>query len=303
MPPEVMATPLYFLSGPTASGKTELAHQLAARNGWRLLSADAMMVYRGMNVGTAKPTAAEIEAFDYAGVDLVDPDQPFSVGDWLRAVSGQLDERPTLVVGGTGLYFRALLEGLAPAADLPEVDDTRPLSELQAELQALDPAALGQLADPENPRRVARAIAWLRAGQPLPRHWRQGHARHPVPVLRWPTPLLDERIHCRTRQLFAGGLLEEAEGLLNRYSGISKTARQAIGYSEAFEVVGGRMTLEAAVAAVALRTRQYAKRQRTWFRNQLSAVWVDLPWEDAADFLQKVWQERPPFTFIGQHHD
>lgn len=287
-------TPVYCLGGPTASGKTEVVHAAAERWGGRVLSVDSMMVYRGMDIGTAKPTAAERERYDYAGLDLADPGEAFSTGAWLRAVRDQLDDRVTFAAGGTGLYFRALTEGLTPEGDLPEVAAGLTVEAMQAEIRGLDAGALGRLADPENPRRLARALQWLRAGRALPDHWGEGR-RVPMAVLQWPVERLNARIGERARRMFAEGLLEEAAGLRERFGGLPGTAAQAIGYREALAVLDGECTVEAAVEAVTVRTRRYAKRQRTWFRNQMASVWVDGSGEDVLDETARVWQELGPF--------
>jgi len=288
-------TPLYFLSGPTASGKTDLAHRLADRNGLRLISADSMMVYRGMDIGTAKPGKEDIARYGYGGLDLTDPGGRFTAGDWLRAVKAQLDGRPTLVVGGTGLYYRALIQGLAEEDGLPGIENTMTVAELQEEIRKLDPAALAQLADPENPRRLSRALAWLRAGKPLPGGEAANAADPLIPVLQWPVPVLDARIRLRAEQMFAQGLLEEAAALRASPGAELGTAAQAIGYREAFAVLDGTISIPQAVEAVTLRTRQYAKRQRTWFRNQMKAVWIEGALKNSVEFVEKVWREEGPF--------
>ncbi len=267
---------LYLLAGPTASGKTDLAHLLAERHGLRLLSVDSMMVYRRMDIGTAKPTPSDILRFDYAGLDLAEADQPFSTGAWLRAVRTQLDPRPTLAVGGTGLYFRALLEGLAEETqELPAVDDSLPVAELQARIRAIDPDLLGRLSDPRNPRRLARTLSWLLAGLSPPTAW-QTTPPLPLPVLRRPTTELNDRILLRARLMFENGLPEEAQTLRHQFGDRLATASQAIGYREAFDLLDGHLSLSAAIERTATRTRQYAKRQRTWFRNQHHPLWIDL---------------------------
>jgi tRNA dimethylallyltransferase len=290
-------TPLYCLSGPTASGKSDLVHKAVERLGGRVLSADSMMVYRGMDIGTAKPSRAERMTFDYAGLDLTGPDVRFSTGDWLRAVQTQLDDRPTFVVGGTGLYFRALLEGLTPEEDLPQVDPDLSAAELRERIQALDATALDRLADPENPRRLARALQWLLAGKPFPNNWRTASAPPRIPVLQWPVDALNRRIALRAEQMFSSGLLEEAAALKTRYETLPGTAAQAIGYREAFEVLEGSSTVSGAVEKVTVRTRRYAKRQRTWFRNQMNAVPLDGTRTDVLDELLRVWVEIGPFWF------
>lgn len=290
-------TPLYCLSGPTASGKSDLVHRAVDHLGGRVLSADSMMVYRGMDVGTAKPSGDERNRYDYAGLDLAEPDVRFSTGDWLRAVHSQLDERPTFVTGGTGLYFRALLEGLTPEEDLPPVDPDLTAVELRERIRTLDASALDRLADPENPRRLARALQWLLAGKPFPDHWSRASPPPRIPVLQWPVDALNRRIHLRAEQMFSSGILEEAEALKARFGTLPGTAAQAIGYREAFEVLEGVSTVAEAVERVTLRTRRYAKRQRTWFRNQMHAVPLDGTREDLLEELRRVWKETGPFWF------
>ncbi|WFB35574.1 tRNA (adenosine(37)-N6)-dimethylallyltransferase MiaA [Kiritimatiellota bacterium B12222] len=292
-------TPLYFLSGPTASGKTTVAHHLAERLNLRLLSVDSMMVYRGMDIGTAKPTAEEISRYDYAGVNLIDAGTPFSTGKWLRAICEQLDERPTLAVGGTGLYYRALIDGLTPESTRDQKHRSRSVEELQKEIRQRNPEVLQQLADPENQRRLERALAWLESGQTPPRMWAE-RAGFPLPVLRRPTEILNERIEQRIRVMFQTGLLKETQTLLNA-GALTGTAAQAIGYQEAQAVIHQTCTLEQAITQLATRTRRYAKRQRTWFRNQMDARWVDVENEHSteliADKVAGLWEDTGPFLF------
>ncbi|MGA0334018.1 MAG: tRNA (adenosine(37)-N6)-dimethylallyltransferase MiaA, partial [Kiritimatiellia bacterium] len=293
-------TPLYFLSGPTASGKTAAAHLLAEKMNLRLLSVDSMMVYRGMNIGTAKPTPGEISRYSYAGLDLVEAGSRFSTGSWLHRVSAQLDERPTLAVGGTGLYFRGLIDGLSP--ELPATDappSALPVTELQRRIASLNPDALQKIADPGNPRRLERALQWLEAGNPLPDQWDE-KAGFPLPVLRLEVEELNRRIYQRAKMMLEQGLLEETRQL-SEQGLLTGTAAQAIGYGEALKVLQGEWSPEQALEQIATRTRRYAKRQRTWFRNQMDARWIDIgPGENPefiADKIARVWQETGPFLF------
>ena len=132
-------TPLYLLSGPTASGKTAVAHLLAERMGLRLLSVDSMMVYRNMDIGTAKPSQDEITSYDYCGLNLCNPGDDFSTGKWIQQIARDLDARPTLAVGGTGLYFRALIDGLTEKDSHGDRWQSQSVSELQAQITDLDP--------------------------------------------------------------------------------------------------------------------------------------------------------------------
>lgn len=292
-------TPLYLLSGPTASGKTAVAHLLAERMGLRLLSVDSMMVYRDMDIGTAKPSPDEIARYDYGGLNLCNPGTDFSTGKWIRQIARELDERPTLAVGGTGLYFRALIDGLTEKDSPTEREEPRSVSELQSLIADLDPLALSRLADPENPRRLERALNWLQAGKPLPATW-QKRSAFPVAVLRRPVEDLNARILQRATDMFEQGLLAETQALLSAGS-LTGTAAQAIGYAEAQAVLLGEIDLPAAIEKVATRTRRYAKRQRTWFRNQMDARWVDVEnsnkVELIADKIADIWQGTGPFSF------
>lgn len=292
-------TPLYFLGGPTASGKTELAHRLADRHGFALLSLDAMMVYRGMDVGTAKPTSEEIRRYRYAGLNLANPGECFSTGLWLESVRTQMDGRPRIAVGGTGLYLLALFRGLVAEPRGTARGTEEDVEALRDEIRIHDPAALDSLADPWNPRRLARALDFLRAGKPLPGAW--SRAPKPVlPVLSLPVPKLDARIRRRAADMLAGGLLEEAAALRKQHGELQGTAAQAIGYREAREVLDGKLGRAEAVEAITLRTRRYAKRQRTWFRNQTDARWIDVESGDPetrALEIEKVWTQTGPLYF------
>lgn len=285
MNPAVMldtARPFFVLAGPTAAGKTEVAHVLARQEGWALLSADAMLVYRGMDIGTAKPSISERADLLYGGVDLVTPDQPFSVGAYLahvRAFLNALPEgHPVLVVGGTGLYIKAIVCGLDP---IPPVDPA--VRDQVARLYAVeglegisracieaDPARYTALADKSNPRRVMRALELARMGIPYEPTW-SSRAPANIPLVRLDIPrdVLATRIQARIDGMFQCGLLDEVAGLLRRYPYWSNTARQAIGYREAVTVLQGGLSEADARAAIFRRTRRYARRQETWFRHQL----------------------------------
>lgn len=284
-------TPLYCLSGPTASGKTSIAHHLAEHYGFRLLSVDSMMVYRGMDIGTAKPTKEEQETYRYAGVNLVGPEQSFSVGDYVRAINAQLDDQPTIAVGGTGLYFKALAMGLEGEA----ATDPKRRQELEmlsvAELQAL----LGEdgckaLADPENPRRLVRAVEQQEAGADTGR-WAGRKLR--LPVLEWPKEQLQARMEQRIGEMLDEGWIAETEVLAAEPWGL--TGKQAIGYAEILAWKQGEFSWDEMRERILIRTRQYAKRQRTWQRNQWDAQTVVLPDTPAPEqAVAAVWAETGP---------
>ncbi len=290
-----------MLAGATATGKSAVAQWLAERMGYAVLSADSMLVYRGMDVGTAKPSIAERGSVVYHGVDLVTPDQPFSTGRWLEAARGAVQsagDAPLLVVGGTGLYIKTLIEGLEGSGANPA---TRALwqarfehggiEELRRALAARVPKGFAALPDMDNPRRLIRAIEHLEAHGTLPCNWRttSGARSAPVPVLRLPRAQLHGRIMRRIEEMFQRGLLEETQQLRRKWPVWSATAQKAIGYAEATAVLDGQITEAQAVQRMAARTRQLAKRQETWFRHQTQTVWIDITESDTpAQIAQKV---------------
>ena len=291
-----------ILVGPTASGKSAVAQFLAQQTPPRpIISADSMAIYRGMDIGTAKPTAAERAAVPSLGFDLAPPDQPFSAGNYLAAIRAAIPaitaaQATPIVVGGTGLYVKALTLGLDPPPSNPELRaqaenilQTHGLPALQAATRALNPAEYAKLRDPENPRRVIRAYELLAAGHPLPRP--SDRPRPPMAGLLLPSDELHARIARRARQMFAHGLVEEVRRLRQTHPALSPTARHAIGYEEAAAVLDGRLTEETAIRQVTTRTRQYAKRQMTWFRNQADVRWVEVtPRDDTERLANKVRQ-------------
>ena len=261
----------YVLVGPTASGKSSVAQLLAEQSGAPIVSADSMNIYRGMDIGTAKPSFQEQETVSYYGLDLADPTEPFSVGDWLNGVKPAFDGQTSIVAGGTGLYVKCLLAGLdeLPAADeaLRARAEKMSLAELQAEARAAAPEAYQALSDKNNPRRLVRLLE--HGGLPQ----KQKVELPTVVGLHVERDVLHKRIAARVDKMYAGGLIEEARGLTAFE--LSVTAEKAIGYAEAFAVLRGEMTEAQAKERTIIRTRQLAKRQMTWFRTQLNVEWVD----------------------------
>lgn len=283
----------FVLVGPTASGKSSVAQFLAEQAGVPIVSADSMNIYRGMDIGTAKPSFQDQQTVSYYGLDLADPTEPFSVGDWLAAVKPAFGKQTSIVAGGTGLYVKCLLAGLdpMPAADeaLRARVEKMTLAELQAEARAAAPAAYVALADNENPRRLVRLLE--HGGLPE----RQKKELPTVVGLHVERDVLLKRIAARVDEMYAGGLIEEARGLMGLE--LSVTATKAIGYAEAFAVLRGERTEAQAKERTIIRTRQLAKRQMTWFRTQLNVEWVDAQTfrslETLADEVSKVWKKVP----------
>lgn len=294
----------FFLIGPTAVGKTSVAHILAARRDLPVLSADSMLVYRHMNLGTAKPTPAEIAQHRYAGLDLCDPDRDFNVADYLRNLAKR-SEKNWIACGGTGLYVRCLTEGLR---ELPPVNEvlraraeqlfaTGGLAALQFELQKRSPEKFASLADPQNPRRLIRALEI--DDTTTSSDWKMSPEAQPVLVgLRMEMSVLEKRIRLRVEKMYADGLIEEARGLRTNFERLSKTALQAIGYSEVFDALDGKISESDAKQLTVIRTRQLAKKQMTWFRRQHRIAWIDVSENDSpetlANAVEALWNEHGP---------
>ncbi len=300
----------HYLVGPTASGKSAVALQIAqeSRPVRPILSADSMTIYRGMDIGTAKPDPAERAMVPSFGFDLAAPNQAFSVGDYLAALRAAAPAIAAcgaipIVTGGTGLYVKCLIEGLDSAASDPvhraaaeALLAVEGLAALQSATRALDPAQYARLRDPENPRRVVRAYELLAAGHPLPAAEERPKPR--IAGLRLPPDELRSRIDRRARQMFARGLVDEVRALRETFPDLSETARHAIGYKEAGRVLDGEISEEQAIHLTAVRTAQYSKRQMTWFRHQADVAWVDAgPRDDTlrlAGKVRRIWATHGP---------
>ena len=277
---------LVCIVGPTATGKTALALDLAERLGGEIVSADSRQVYRGLDVGTAKATAAERARVPHHCLDLVDPGERFDVARFRTAAAqaiGAIAARGhvPLVVGGTGLYVRALLHGLCPApprapalrAELEAAVAAEGPAALHRRLAGLDPAAAARLA-PRDTVRIVRALeVTLATGVPLSR-WQAEHGFGERPYdalvigLARPTAELDARIAARASAMVAAGFLDEVRALAAR-----GVVVDAVGYREMLACVEGRTDVATAVAATVRATRRFAKRQRTWFRREPDVMW------------------------------
>lgn len=288
-----VAPPLLVIAGPTATGKTGLSLDVAAALRGEgapaeIISADSRQVYRGLDIGTAKVPVAERRGIPHHGLDLVEPDRTFSVADFVRhargALAGIADRGGlAILVGGTGLYLRAVARGLDADA-LPSDPDIRArieaglasagLAPAVARLRELAPRLVSRI-DLANPRRVARAleIAELRGDAPPP-----PPLRYAGPVawlgLRLTPPTHREWIARRAREQFESGLVDEAAALRKRFD-TSLPAFSAIGYREAWAMLDGELTREQAIELDARRNEQFAKRQATWFRSEPGIEWHD----------------------------
>lgn len=306
--------PLIVLAGPTASGKTSLALALAERFGGEIVSCDSVAVYRGMEIGTAKPTTEERARVPHHLLDVIAPDETFTAGDYSRLAReaiGSITERGSLpiVAGGTGLYLRALLEGLfaAPTRDealrsrLRERSRRRGSGHLHRILARLDSPAAAAIHPNDEPkliRAIEVTLASLRTGDsprvvPISTQWSRG--RDPLTGFRTlrlclnpPRAQLYPRINRRAAEMFDRGLVEETELLVELY-GFECRGLTALGYAQAVQVLRGELTRDAAVTAAQQGHRNYAKRQLTWFRKEAPLyTWLEGTGSDEAILDQAI---------------
>jgi tRNA dimethylallyltransferase len=284
----------WFLTGATAVGKTAVGIALAQRIGAEIISLDSMAIYRGMDIGTAKPTAAERHAVPHHLVDIVDPSVEFSVAQYVDAAGAAVADirsrgREPLFVGGTPLYLKSLLRGLfdGPPADWQlrrEIEEElqhvgQPA--LYERLAQVDPVAASHI-HPHDTRRMIRALEVFRAtGQPISHQqlqFEEGRAAEEcrVFVLRRRREELHARIEGRVEAMIECGLVGEVRGLIGNGQELGRTARQAVGYREALACLTGEYDRDEMTARIKARTRRFAKRQGTWFRSLSECRFVDI---------------------------
>lgn len=284
------------LMGPTASGKTALAIELAQRFGGEIVSVDSALVYRGLDIGSAKPNAEERAGIPHHLIDIREPDQPYSAGEFAQDARAAVDAvlargHLPILVGGTGLYFRALLGGLSamPASE-PEVRAAierdaveRGWGALHAELARVDPEAAARIRA-SDPQRITRALeVWRVSGRPIS-HWQREAPLSPRPPWRVlklvlapsDRSLLHARIAQRFERMVGQGFLDEVRALMARPElHPDLPAMRAVGYRQAWRHLRGETPMAGFLAEGIAATRQLAKRQLTWLRAELDAFWVD----------------------------
>ncbi len=297
-----MDKPLVAVCGPTASGKTKMGILLAKHLDGEVVSVDSMQVYRGMDIGTAKPTMEEREGIVHHMLDVADPGENYSVARYVEEATACIEDilqrgKVPILVGGTGLYLEALLRG-QPFADykpqgglrdaLREEAKTLGLPALWQRLAQIDPQAAGRI-HPNDEKRILRALeVFGETGETITRHnekTRETPPRFAAAILGLSFQDRDHlkaRIDLRVDEMMAQGLLEEVKGLLNRGISPNCTAMQAIGYKELASCVQSGAPLSQGVQEVKLRSRQYAKRQLSWFRRDPRIHW--LLWEKTPNF-------------------
>ncbi|MEX0819699.1 MAG: tRNA (adenosine(37)-N6)-dimethylallyltransferase MiaA [Pirellulaceae bacterium] len=288
----------WYLTGATASGKTSVGVELAKLLNAEIVSLDSMSVYREMNIGTAKPTNEQRAEVPHHLLDVVAPNEEYSLSQYIRDAHRVIAEirsrgREVLFVGGTPLYLKALLRGVypGPPADWEFRDrieqelESVGIGALHARLQQVDPLAASKL-HPHDKRRIIRALeVYKQTGRPLSHEQTHfddiPHEQCKAFVMAWPRPTLHLRIEARVDRMFQMGLVDEVKHLLDRYGNLGRTAAQAVGYREVIEFLGQVQELPATIAQVQARTRQFARRQETWFRSLAECEFV--PLEEAPD--------------------
>ena len=284
----------WYLTGPTASGKSSIGMALAEEMEAEIVSLDSMAVYRELDVGTAKPTDEERMIVPHHLIDVVDPSQEYSLADYVAGAYDAIRNikqrgKKALFVGGTPLYLKAMLRGIfaGPPADpklrkeLYEKSQIAPPDFLHTELKKIDPVSAERL-HPNDTKRLIRAIEVFRnSGIPISDWQKQFDepapaARCKVVVLDWPRDVLYERINRRVDHMIDNGFLDEVQQLAKRFLPISHTAAQALGYKELFEYLDKKMSLHMTVETIKQNTRQFAKRQMTWFRSLEECQFISL---------------------------
>ena len=289
-----MKSSLICIVGPTAVGKTEIAIQLAQHLDAEIVSLDSRQIYREMDIGTAKPTPDQRGAVPHHLIDCVDVDQPFSVAEYQRLADSTIEEvrergKRAMAVGGAGLYFRGLVDGLfdGPGADaeirakLQREADEHGNAALHDRLRQCDPESANRI-HPNNRVKVIRALeVYELTGKPisaLQQQWKMNEPRYPFRAfgLNMPREILYRRIEDRVDQMVEVGLIEEVKGLLEQGYPRNCVAMQSFGYKELIEYHDGIRTVDEAIALLKQNTRRFAKRQLTWFCNDPRIEWLDI---------------------------
>lgn len=296
-----------LIVGPTAGGKTDLGVELALRLSGEVVTADAFQIYRGMDIGTAKPTPEERRGVPHHLIDIVDPPDSFTVHQWLAMANRAIDDiasrgRVPIVVGGTNLYVKSLLDGLfeGPAPDEALRRQLREMSPRarREELERVDPGAARRI-HPNDERRTIRALEVFRqTGRPISAHQTQwdapgDDASRLLVGLDWPIETINRRINARVRAMIERGLVDEVRALAAR---LGAQAREALGYKQILTHIQGRMSLDDAVEKIKIETRRFAKNQRTWLkrlRPTPGSLWIDAgvtPRDRWVDLIERAWR-------------
>jgi|SRR5687767_4509189 len=294
-----VAAKLLVVLGATASGKSELAMEVAQRVRGEILSIDSMQVYRGMDVGTAKPSRQEQRDVRHHLIDLVEPNEVFTVARFVEMADRVIEDAgkrgvPLIATGGTPLYYKALFEGLfeGPGADEALRERLRQCGgeKLHARLNQVDPAAAQRIHSNDTKRLVRALEVYELTGKPISvwqKEWGTSAQRHKGSWvgLAWDKDALNRRINARTKAMMSAGWVEETRELLAMYGKLSPTAAEATGYAELIAHVQGKLSMEDAQEQIKIATRQLARRQMKWFKRFENVKWIagDAPLEERVE--------------------
>ena len=292
---------MFLILGTTASGKGQLAFDLAQSLGGEIISIDSMKVYRRMNIGTAKPPKEARQRINYHLIDIVEPSESFSVAAFLNAALEAIEQiknrnKFVVAVGGTALYIKALLYGIFDGPGTDEQLRSQLLSriksessaELYSELTKIDPATAQRISHNDTKRIIRALEVYHLTGKPISSLQKQFAAQKPlhdwtIIGLRREKTDTNSRINKRVKKMITAGLVDEVKSLLAEEKPLSKQARCAIGYAEIIEYLAGKQTLEDAVELIKKNTRRLAKGQRTWFKTFKNVHWLDISTEDPSE--------------------
>jgi tRNA dimethylallyltransferase len=293
--------------GPTASGKSELAMAIARKTGAEILSVDSMQVYRGMNIGTAKPSVAEQAEVKHHLIDVAEPDENFTVARFVELADGVIADTarrgvPLIATGGTPLYYKALFEGLfeGPGEDASVRERLRATApdELHRKLSEVDPPAAARI-HLNDTRRLVRALeVYELTGKPISSYqtaWEEAAVRHPATWigLSWEKETLNRRINARVKAMMNAGWLDEVKSLVMKHQSLSRTAGEATGYHELIGHLAGRMSMDEAIEQIKIATRQLARRQMKWFKRFAHTGWLpgDRIMDESASEILRRWNQ------------
>ena len=282
--------PLLALVGTTASGKSTVAMELAKKvRDVEIISVDSMQIYRGMDIGTAKPTKEELELVPHHMIDLIDPDKEYGVSEYQKEAQEVLTDIKKrnsipILVGGTGLYLRTIIDGLTIPGQYPEtrkeIETELETKKLYEKLSQLDPVAASRIEE-NNRRRILRALEVTVGSGKKFSSYGPGLAKYPktefrIFGLKWDRDNIDQRIIARYEWQMSNGFLDEVKQLFNSSIEISRTASQALGYSQFFEHLRGELSFEEAFEKAIADTKKFARKQERWFRRDPRIFWIEI---------------------------